>query len=240
LLQIITGSCKLDLLIVCLRGCVRIDLIAMNHWSFYNHAAALIPFDLRDCSGQVAVYYGVNDDPVKVGFDFLAGLNFDINLCRGYPVIHARIENYEGSGYRTMCGWLQIVTSVCLDSHDLDKAQKQTYVSVDVSPAFQASGLPFASFGILPQLFDAPCHNLGAYAQVYWTADSFLTTIPLRSRDEEITWLAGFRWGYMENDLPNQKPILLPLEVTGAAAWNQHLPYLSKECSGWKFRSAQE
>ena len=81
----------------------------MNNWHLYDKAAAVIPFNLRGFDGSVAVYYGVNDDPAKAGFDFLAGLNFDINLCLGYPVIHARIESYAGTGYRTFCGWLQVL-----------------------------------------------------------------------------------------------------------------------------------
>jgi len=209
----------------------------MNNWSFYDKAAELIPFSLRGYSGEVAIYYGINNDPIKVGFDFLTGLNFNIDLSRGYPVIHARIERYEGSGYRTFCGWIQIVTSVYLDSHEKEKVHTKTEVSVDVCPSFRESDIPFGSYGYFPQLFDAPCHNLGEYAELYWTADTFLTTIPTRSRNEEISWLLGFRWGYVENDVPDQKPILLPLEITDVQVWNSHIPYLRKEFKSWRFKS---
>lgn len=70
----------------------------MNTWSLYDKATKLIPFNLNGYNGEVAVYYGKNDYPVKAGFDILPGLNFDIDLCRGYPVVHVKIENYEGSG----------------------------------------------------------------------------------------------------------------------------------------------
>jgi hypothetical protein len=210
----------------------------MTNWPFYDRAAKFISFNLRGYSGKVAVYYGINDDPIKVGFDFLAGLNFNIDLSRGYPVIHARIESYEGSGYRTFCGWIQIVTSVFLDSHDKEISQAKTFVSLDIAPSFRESDIPFASLGNLPQLFDAPCHNLREYAELYWTADTFLTTIPTRSRDEGISWLLGFRWGYVESDVSDQKPVLLPLEVTDAQAWNRHIPYLLKEYNSWMFNSA--
>ena len=83
----------------------------MNNWSFYDCAAELIPFNLKGYNGKVSVYYGVNDDPIKVGFNSLPGIPFDIQLSRGYPIIHARIETYAGSGYRMFCGWIQIVTS---------------------------------------------------------------------------------------------------------------------------------
>jgi hypothetical protein len=208
----------------------------MNNWSFYDRVAALVPFELKGYHGKVAIYYGVNDDPIEAGFDSIAGLNFDIQLCRGYPVIHARIEDYAGSGYRTFCGWIQIVTSVYLDSRDRQKARAKTFVSVDLAPAIQESDVPFAAYGNLPELFDAPCLNLGEAAELRWTADTFLTTVPARSREEEIAWLLGFRWGYVENDIPGEQPVLLPLEVTGAGAWNQHVDYLRKEYSRWRFK----
>ena len=210
----------------------------MNDWSFYNCAAELIPFKLKGYNGIVSVYYGVNNDPIRVGFDSLAGIHFDLQLSRGYPVIHARVENYEGSGYRMFCGWIQIVTSIYLDSHDHEKARSETFVSADIAPSIEESEIPFASYGYLPQLFDAPCRNLGNYAELRWTAHSFLTTVPLRSRDEEITCLAGFRWGHLETDVPDEKPALLPLEVTDGKAWNQHLAFLRQQYSHWRFKSA--
>lgn len=210
----------------------------MKNWSFYNKAAEIIPFNLKGYNGKVSVYYGVNDDPIKVGFDSLPGIHFNINLCCGYPIIHARIDNYAGSGYRMFCGWVQIITSVYLDSRDSRKARSETFVSDDSAPAFQEIEFPFASYGYLPQLFDAPCLNLGNFAELRWTADTFLTTVPVRSRDEEISWLAGFRWGYLENDIPDEKPTLLPLEVTDGQIWNKHVAYLRKQYSNWRFKSA--
>jgi len=87
-------------------------------------------------------------------------------LSRGYPIIHARIEAYAGSGYRMLCGWIQIVTSVYLDSHDNENAWSETFVSADIAPAFQEIEFPFASYGYLPQLFDAPCLNLGNHVEL--------------------------------------------------------------------------
>jgi hypothetical protein len=210
----------------------------MNNWTFHDRETATIPFWLKGYDGRVSVYYGVNEDPVKVGFDSLPGLNFDIDMCRGYPVMQARIENYEGSGYRTFCGWIQVVTNTYLDSHNREKAKPETFVSLDIGPAFQESDIPFASFGNLPQFFDAPCLNLGKYAELRWTADTFLTSIPARSRNEEISWLLGFRWGYIENDIPGQKPALLPIEITDPQVWNNHLPYLREQYGNWKFKDA--
>jgi hypothetical protein len=210
----------------------------MNSWPFYDKVTGSIPFSLKGYNGKVSVYYGANEDPKKVGFDSLPGLNFEIDRCRGYPVMHARIDNYGGSGYRTFCGWIQIVTSIYFDSHDRKISNQETFVSMDVPPAFQELDIPFVSYGIMPQIFDSPCLNLGEYAELRWTADTFLTSIPTRSREEEVSWLLGFRWGYIENDMPGAKPILLPLEMTDPQVWNSFLPYLKEQYRSWKFKLA--
>ena len=210
----------------------------MEKWSLYTRPAAVIPFTLAGCAGQVAVYYAANDDPRCAGFDALAGLPFDINLCRGYPVVHARIEEYAGTGYRTFCGWIQLVTRVDVASHHPAQALSVTSTSVDLAPSLEEAGMPWCSYGNLPQLFDAPCRNLGPSAELRWTADTFLTTVPGRSRGEGIAWLLGFRWGYTETDIPGQAPALWPLEVTGADAWNAHLPALRRAYPAWPFREA--
>ena len=209
----------------------------MNSWSFYDNTIKSIPFKLQGYDGKVSIYYGVNDDPIRVGFDALPGIRFNIDACRGYPVIHARIEDYAGSGYRTLCGWIQIVTSVYRDARDSQQPRSETFVSADVAPAFDANDIPFATYGFLPQLFDAPCLNLGDHTELRWTADTFLTTVPVRSRDEEIAWLSGFRWGYIENDRPDEKPTLLPLEVTDQQIWNHHVDYLREQYRTWKFKT---
>ena len=208
--------------------------IIMNTWSLYNKLAESIPFNLHGYNGRVSVYYGKNDDPVKAGFDSFEGLDFDLNLLCGFPAIHGKIK-YEGSGYRTYCGWIQIVTDDFYRSYDEKKGEK--FISVDVSPSMRDSNFPFVSFGHLPQFFDAPALNIGKYAKLRWVADTFLTTVPIRSKKEAISWLLGFRWGYIEYDKPEQKPTtLLPLEVTGPDVWNSHLPLLKKEFKTWRFK----
>jgi hypothetical protein len=93
--------------------------------------------------------------------------------------------------------------------------------------------------GNLPSVFDAPCLNLGDNDELTWIADTFMTTVPLRSRKEEIDWLLGFRWGYREYDPATGKPVeLLPLEVTDGRAWNQHLDFLRREFDTWAFGPA--
>jgi len=89
-------------------------------------------------------------------------------------------------------------------------------------------------------MFDAPCRNLGDNYELKWIADTFLTTVPLRARDERIRRLLGFRWGYREYDEGAKKPLaILPLEVTGVDVWNDHLPLLEGLFSEWRFSRAQ-
>jgi hypothetical protein len=197
---------------------------------------ATLPFCLHGRQGQVAVYYGVNSDPVYAGFDALAGLGFDPALCAGYPAVHARIEAFEGTGYRALCGWIQIITSERYGADDPARQRPQRAVDVDLAPALEACAMPFCCVGYRPELFDAPCRNLGPSAELRWAAETFLVTVPARSRQEEIACLAGFRWGYTE--AMDQPVRVHPLVVTGAGAWNAHLPFLRATYAGWRFGEA--
>ena len=195
-----------------------------------------IPFTLKDRQGRVAVYYGLNDDAVKAGFDAIPGINFPLEQCLGYPVMYAVIDNYEGTGYRTLCGWIQIITRVCGIMDDKDHIDIQRSYSVDLVPAMSESKVPFVVYGNLPSIFDAPCLNLGHCTELTWIADTFLTTVPLRSRQEDISWLMGFRWGYREYDPSTGKPVeMLHLEAINGQIWNHHLPFLRREFSNWQY-----
>ena len=199
-------------------------------------AQQLIPFTLNDRPGRVAVTYGPGQDPVQAGFDALPGIDFDVDLCLGYPVMQAQIDGYAGSGYRTLCGWIQIITRECYGREDAERANLLRSCSIDLVPAMYGAGVPWVVFGNLPSIFDAPCLNLGDNAELTWIADTFLTTVPLRSREAEINWLLGFRWGYREYEPCLSKPVeLLPLQVTDGQAWNHHLDFLRREFGTWTF-----
>jgi hypothetical protein len=198
-----------------------------------------IPFTLDGRSGRVAVTYGVTEDPVAVGFDVIPNLHFDVSLCRGYPNVHAVIEKYGGAGYRGLCGWIQVVTGKRYRAGSENSASADTSIDVDKLPSIANMNLPFAVWGYLPEWFDAPCRNLNGYERLRWTADTFLTTVPIRSRTEGIRRLAGFRWGYVEYDPSAHRPVSpLPLEATGADAWNGLLPFLRQSSPGWGFAAA--
>ena len=209
----------------------------MNSESYFPEAQAKLPFILAGHQGTIAVYYGVNSDPAKAGFDALPGLNIPLDLCFGYPVMHARIESYDGAGYRMLCGWIQIITRESRGTVGQARENTHRSSSIDLFPAMDDLGNPFATYGFLPSCFDAPCQNLGNNLELKWTADTFLTTLPLRSRQEEISWLAGFRWGYREYAASTGKPVeILPLEITDQHVWNSFLSFLREAFDSWRFQ----
>ena len=69
-----------------------------------------IPFELNHKYGVLNVCYEANQSAVKSGFDLFAGIGFDVNLCLGYPTMHAFVSSYEGTGYYTASAWIQVVT----------------------------------------------------------------------------------------------------------------------------------
>jgi len=182
-----------------------------------------IPFTHHGKAGQIEVHYKSNNDPVKTGFDILKNLNFELHESLGYPTMHAKIIDYQGTGYRTSFAWIQVVTTYCQSSEPIENK----YIDVDVAPDLYNLGIPFYSFGNLPEIFDAPCHNIGSNLRLKWVADTFLTTMPDRSNNETISYLAGFKWGYVEHRSTDNLPVvILPLEITDGASWNHCLELL--------------
>ena len=209
----------------------------MRSVPIFPKSQTTLSFTLAGYQGFIALYYGPDNDPVKAGFDFIPGINFPTDLCLGYPVMQAQIESYAGFGYRMLCGWIQIITRECLPTADQGQEDAYRSCSIDLIPTMHDLESPFATFGFLPSFFDAPCRNLGDNVKLTWIADTFLTTVPLRTRQEEISWLAGFRWGYREYAPSEEKPVeLLPLEITDSQAWNSHLAFLRNEFDTWRFQ----
>jgi hypothetical protein len=196
----------------------------------------IIPFTLQGRRGKVAVKYGTTEDPVASGYDVVPGMHIDIGVCRGYPTIDGVVESYEGSGYRELCGWIQVITDHRYRTMDESDAAAVTSQSIDKFPSMMDLNIPFVSFGMFPKFFDAPCGNLNDSARLRWTADTFLTTAPLRSRDEEIHRLLGIRWGYTESQDRERHPVSpFPLVVTGPETWNALLPFLKQQFADWRF-----
>jgi hypothetical protein len=198
-------------------------------------SATEIPFELNRKSGILMVNYKVNQCVQKSGFDLFTNNGFDVNICLGYPTMHAYVSSYEGSGYYTASAWIQIITRREFDS--IKSADPQNMVtSVDVHETLEELGVPFFALGFPAEIFDAPCNNLGHLKKLDWLADTFLVTLPTRINNQTIFPITGFSWGYCEYDLNQKRQVeIKPLVTTGTSSWAQHLPLLRKQFAQWKF-----
>jgi hypothetical protein len=192
-----------------------------------------IPFKLNGFEGQIMVSYGKNNDPKLSGYDYLVELGlekeFDLSQCIGFPIMQAKLS-YASGGYRALFGWIQVVTIVT------NGQNQKTELIHDKYPSFQDIDFPFCSFGFLPSIYDAPATwNPNKRKNSTWTADTFLTTFPILSREnEKIQWICGFKWGYYFDNDPTL-PKLIPLSVTDGDSWNKKLPFLKEQTKTWRF-----
>jgi hypothetical protein len=194
-----------------------------------------IPFVLNHKSGILEVHYQPNESIEDSGFDLLAGFGFDVNLAIGYPTMHGFVSDYQGRGYYTASAWIQIITRREFAALGSERPQA-TISSVDVNPSLHELGVPFFAMGFPAEIFDAPCCNLGDAGKLNWIADTFFVTMPSRINNHTIAWIAGYQWGYTEYEIDEKRHVeILPLKVTNASQWQQHLPLLRSQFGAWNF-----
>jgi len=182
--------------------------------------ALTLPFHLRGHAGQVRVFYEPNTDPSHWGFPFLE-LPFDIALARGFPVCRAVVD-YGGEGYTAVMGWVQVVTVT---------DTRGVRASVDVAPMHWQADTPFAEYGYLPTLFDAPGPNPPRSDET-WVAESFLCVVPDVARSRRVRAVTGFRWGYA---LEAMRPTPVAVEPAGETDWHRCLEPLRQRYLAWTF-----
>ncbi len=157
-----------------------------------------LPFQVRHVNGRVQIRYSGNDDPLRWGYHLL-GLEFDIDVARGFPVIEARVD-YPAEGYAAVMSWIQVARYWV-------GPQEEPTVVVDVAPQMRAARMPYISFGIRPTLFDAPAFT---EQNVVWRAWSFLTYTPDALMTPVVEPACGFRWGYDVREHAPQPTELVP------------------------------
>lgn len=200
-----------------------------------NDAILQLPFLLNGRHGTVEVSYMENRSPEESGFDLLQGLGFDVNLCIGYPTMHATIQEYAGTGYRKLCAWIQFVTDDFFSTL-VSREPAEEISLVDIYDPMRELGVPFFAYGYPADIYDAPCNNLGEYARLKWVADTFLVTLPTRMNNDTISYLTGFRWGYEEWQTGDKRVVKIsPLEATGRDAWERRLPQLRADFPTWVY-----
>lgn len=108
-----------------------------------------------------------------------------------------------------------------------DKVWNKT-LFLDVDDDLRRAGVPYFAYGFPPELYDAPCKNLGNNEELTWTAYIYLVDIPSRMNHNKLSYIAGFSWGYIDN----YKGLvsLLDFRLLTSSAWNNHLPFLQREC----------
>ena len=184
-----------------------------------------IPYSHDGKSCLMEIEYAVNSDPITSGFEIVKGLVPDLNICIGYPTMHAYIKEHEGYGFCKYCGFIQIVT------------MKSEYKSIKIidSP-YAMNGIPFSSYGYPAEIYDAPVNNYGLGNMLTWNAKTFLVNMPSFVNGNIVSFLAGFEWGYTESGSDNGKNIeIIPVRILAKEGWTQEISFLNENCPNWDF-----
>ena len=165
-------------------------------------------------SGVVTVDVAANTDPASLGGD---------EDNRGFPACTATV-GYDGGGYLSMMGWVQLVRSTDADSEHFEMDPYFLFPDVDS---------PYAFYGYRPTLFDGPGRT--QRADMDWLAHSFLAATPLEYRGRRVRPLVGFSWGFTIRDA--RIDIVAPAPLS-SQDWVEHVPYLAATYPNWRFDSA--
>jgi hypothetical protein len=189
-----------------------------------------IPFTLRGISNKIEVLYKTNISANESGFDAL-NLPFDPNLCVGYPVVHAYFRDMASTGYRRLCGWIQLIQMDYFSSEFLDIPDQNTLVIDTNDPA-----IIYFSFGYPAEFYDAPCNNLNGNAKGRWTAYTYLVDMPSRMNGHKMIFLAGFQWGYEEAVIDGNLCVnVQDINEIGKMRWREHIPHMKEKYPQYDF-----
>src|SRR5580658_6453772 len=133
-----------------------------------GHRTANLVFRHRGLPGVIYVACVPELDPATRGKP---------EYTRGFPVCTAKLE-FDGTGYDAFFGWVQFVRSS-------DNSTGGKGFDLDPLAWFPDAPSPYAFFGHLPDLFDAPSRE--TRQKISWLAHSFLcVTPPYDSRTEVL------------------------------------------------------
>lgn len=192
-----------------------------------------IPFTLYNQKGIIDVQYGKNKSVSESGFDLLKHLKFDLNMCIGYPTIHIKINEFEATGYKRMCGWIQILELDYFNSKDSINYDTRRYV-IDSSSSMNS---PFFCQGYPAELYDAPCNNLGSCFKLSWKARTYLVTCPESFNNNTISFIAGVKWGYDEQRTKDNelKVEIHDISQTDYNNWKKDIDILKSEFPSYSY-----
>ena len=188
-----------------------------------------IKFILNNRKGIINIDYTTNNDVIESGFDMLSHLGMDINMCIEYPTLHAYITDFESTGYRRYCGWIQILKC---DYFDSENDIQPLYTKFFIDGASENNS-PFFAYGYPAELYDAPCNNLGDNGKLVWT----LVEMPTHITRNTISFVAGFKWGYTEwDELGKRKVTIMPIQELSYSSWNNNLNLLKEKFPNFSYR----
>jgi hypothetical protein len=171
---------------------------------------------------MVIVEYGVNEEPVRWGYDLLQ-LDVSLESVKGFPYCSASVA-FEGEGYAALMGWIQIVQFGGTEQDAI----------VDVASQLGDMGSPYVTWGPAPTFFDAPCTVASKHKGLIWTATTFLVASPDALMTRAVQPVCGYQWGYA---IPDEQPKLAPLTIAPPATWDAACTSLRERYPTWEFRS---
>lgn len=187
-----------------------------------------VPFVFHNQQNAVMVDYAPMSDVHAAGFHLL-NIPFEPEACIGYPMIHAYFEHLTLTGYERYCGWIQFIRREEYRGLN-DQVPSNVCCELDVPDDLRERGVPYFAYGYPPELFDAPCRNLRDSKKVIWRAYTYLVDIPTRINGNQLSYLAGFSWGYTEN-IRNEVS-LLDFRLLSETDWNMQKTLISSDTGG--------
>ncbi len=177
-----------------------------------------IPFRTRGHSGVVSIEYGMNEAPERWGNGLLMPSEPG-KIWRNFPICRAQVS-YDGEGYLSIMGWIQVVRVLGTESG----------VLVDQPPQLVETGMPYSYWGPSPAFFDNPYTNRKG---LHWRAEAFLVVSPDVVMTRVVQPVCGFTWGYSTQSDHVES---LPLLSVPAEAWTAVVPLLAERFPRWIFR----
>jgi hypothetical protein len=173
-----------------------------------------LSFEARGTSGHVNVIVAENSDP--------ASLDTDLSAL-GFPVCRASVD-FGLNGYGGFLGWIQLVG--VRDSESADRI-----FETDPLQVFDQVDIPFAFYGLRPELFDAPSRS-NRDQRLDWLAHSFLCVAPTHPMTKEVQAVVGFSWGFV---IAEGEVSIVGPEKLDLTEWTRHTALLNSVYPSWNF-----
>lgn len=168
--------------------------------------------------GVVSVEVEPGLDAQRNGQDLL-GLYDDLDVVKGYPILHAAVSSPQSRTYASLYGWVQITS------------EAEGVWEMDLYPMFKDVNSPFCMWGAEPTLVDAPSRASGT-KQLDWLARSFLCYTPDAAMTKHVVPILAFEWGWW---LEDYKPSVKLLQKLDVSSWNEHLELFRDSFPDWLF-----